>query len=372
MRELLPKNALGVFSCPVFLTPWIQSSSDICIFTAVQKERFSVPLLHGGGWYLECSSKFIPDEEIDFYNSLSGSASAPVSSHPHGEEIEEGHSSLPAAVEEDKTVKKKRRLTRAEKAKQANEEAEKAEAAKKAEIEEAVAAALATRAQVNVSAVPSPVDVTRDDDIGWNSSPIMASSQAGGSSLLEVTRMEVHERKKRQFQQSDSSAAAVRSVYSESFIQNSSLFLVMQSLTQPGALPQPWSALHEFITKVRCLCQSSHALELLVSFTSSLLILFLCRLVQIDLGKCQARIANIRDWISLLPIFRRTYPFQASPILLQSFLLGMSGRRSSLIPSLSLLTTSSTTMRRCSCFMRMTESCNWKLKTVHQRTSSSY
>jgi len=250
VRELLPKNALGVLSCPVFLSPWIQSSSDICIFTDIQKATFSVPLLQGGGWYLECSSKFVPDEEMELYNSLCGSSSLPVTANPEAEDTREDQSSQRPTEVQQKPTKKKKRLTKSEKAKLVVEEAEKAEAAKKAEIEEAVAAALATRAQVNVSVLPSPADVTRDDDIGWNSSPIMASSQAGGSSLLEVTRMEVHQRKKRQFQQSESSVAAVKSVYSESLIQNSSLFSLMQSLTEPGPLPQPWSALHEFITKV--------------------------------------------------------------------------------------------------------------------------
>ena len=251
---MIPKNALGDLSCPVFLSPWIQPSSDICIFTDVQKERFSVPLLQGGGWYLECTSNFVPDEERELFSRLSGSTSLPVSIEPQGRGTEEEHSSLPASTEQEKTVKKKKRLNRAEKAKLAIEEAEKAEAAKKEEIEHAVAAALAARAEVNVSVVPNPADDAREDDLAWNSSPIMASSQAGGSSIIEVTRLEVHQRKKRQFQQSESSVAAVQTVPSECLIQNSSLFSLMQSLTEPGALPQPWTALHDFISKV---CKSS-------------------------------------------------------------------------------------------------------------------
>lgn len=246
----MPKNALGVLSSPVFLSPWIQSSSDICIFTNIQKERFSVPLLQGGGWYLECSSNFVPDEELELYNSLCGSTSIPVSTNPEGKDIEEEQSSMPPIVVQDKTSNKKKRLTKAEKAKLEIEEALRAEAAKKAEIELAVAAALATRADVNVSVLPNPTDVTRDDEIAWNSSPIMASSQAAGSSLIEATRMEVHHRKQRQFQQSESSVAPVQIVPSESLIQNSSLFSLMQSLTEPGGPPQPWTYLHEFISKV--------------------------------------------------------------------------------------------------------------------------
>jgi hypothetical protein len=262
----MPKNALGVLSIPAFLSPWIQPSSDICIFTDNQKKRFSIPLLQGGGWYLECSSNFIPDEEMELYNSFHGSSSIPMSINPDVEDNEEEQSSLPTTVLQDETSKKKKRLTTAEKAKLEKEEALKADAAKKAEIEQAVAAALASRADVNVSVLPDPTDVTRDDEIAWNPSPIMASSQAAGSSLIEATRVEVGQRMQRQFQQSESSVAPVPIVSSESLIQNASLFSLMQSLSQPGGPPEPWIYLHDFISRVLffsyqfCLLYNSMAL----------------------------------------------------------------------------------------------------------------
>lgn len=248
VRELMPKSALGCASYPAFMSTWIQSSSELCIFTEDQKLRFSTQLLQGGGWYLECSS-FIPDEEKEFYTNVLHSAPHHILDNDVVEGIQEGMESLLVATSQDETSNKKKRLTKAEKKLLELEEHEKAKVAKQAEIELAVAQALAEKANEDVSVFPAPTRLTLNEDLEWDSSPVLQSSQAAGSSLVEATRIEMQHRKHRQFQQSESSIAPA--TFSQSLIQNACLYSVMQSLSQPGGSPQPWTLLHDFVLKVR-------------------------------------------------------------------------------------------------------------------------
>jgi hypothetical protein len=57
-------------------------NSNLCVYTAMQAAKFPHVHLEAGGWYLDCSRGFVPDEEESLYSSL-------VSSAPDVIELEE-------------------------------------------------------------------------------------------------------------------------------------------------------------------------------------------------------------------------------------------------------------------------------------------
>jgi hypothetical protein len=76
------KNVLLPSCLPTFLLDWIDINSNLCVYTAIQVAKFPHMHLEAGGWYLDCSCGFVPDEEESIYSSL-------VSSAPDVIELEE-------------------------------------------------------------------------------------------------------------------------------------------------------------------------------------------------------------------------------------------------------------------------------------------
>ena len=76
------KIVLSSSSLPSFLEEWINDKSDLCVYTPMQLAKFSRMHLVAGGWYLDCSCRFVPDVEEPLYNNL-------VSSAPEVIELEE-------------------------------------------------------------------------------------------------------------------------------------------------------------------------------------------------------------------------------------------------------------------------------------------
>jgi len=73
-RELVVKNALPSSCLPTFLVDWVDVNSDLCVYTPVQVSKFSESHLQAGGWYLDCSGGFVPEEEKPLFSSLVSSA----------------------------------------------------------------------------------------------------------------------------------------------------------------------------------------------------------------------------------------------------------------------------------------------------------
>ena len=91
------KNVLSPSSLPAFLFDWVDVDSNFCVYTAMQVAKFPHVHLEVGGWYLDCSRGFVPDEEESLYNSL-------VSSAPEVIELEEEpeeHMPTPQSIEKD-------------------------------------------------------------------------------------------------------------------------------------------------------------------------------------------------------------------------------------------------------------------------------
>ena len=68
------KNALPSSCLPSFLLDWVDVNSDLCVYTPVQVSKFSESHLQAGGWYLDCSGGFVPEEEKPLFSSLVSSA----------------------------------------------------------------------------------------------------------------------------------------------------------------------------------------------------------------------------------------------------------------------------------------------------------
>lgn len=260
MRELLPKNALGVTSCPAFFAAWIQPSSDICIFSSQQLKKFSTPHLIAGGWYLDCPLSFTPDEEVELRRTLE--VNSPISLDLVGEDdvvILDNPVPPPTTAEEGTSTKKK--LTKkAEKVKLEKEKAAKDAAEKVAAIERGVAEAL------KMAAVQNPIPWSslcnaREPNVTGYSSPVM-DSQAAGSSYIQTSWNVAAQRKARQPTASGSSAPPP-TVPSESFIQHASVFNIMDSLELPGGPHPLWASLHNFISQVFYSSYSSFLLFLI-------------------------------------------------------------------------------------------------------------
>jgi hypothetical protein len=90
MRELLPLGAVEKPHLPLFLTAWVDKSSDLCMYTVTQTHTWLVPHLKVGCWYIDCGKIYCPVEEEDVKKACekADSKGATVPSD-HGEEQEE-------------------------------------------------------------------------------------------------------------------------------------------------------------------------------------------------------------------------------------------------------------------------------------------
>jgi hypothetical protein len=68
------KNVFPPSSLPIFLSDWVDVYSNLCVYRAMQVTKFPHVHLEVGGWYLDCSRGFVPNEEESPYCSLVSSA----------------------------------------------------------------------------------------------------------------------------------------------------------------------------------------------------------------------------------------------------------------------------------------------------------
>ena len=59
---------------PTFFLDWVDINSNLCVYTAMQVAKFPHVHLVAGGWYLDCSHRFVPEVEEVLYNILVSSA----------------------------------------------------------------------------------------------------------------------------------------------------------------------------------------------------------------------------------------------------------------------------------------------------------
>jgi hypothetical protein len=70
MKELLPKGAIDLNKLPLFLTTWIDKTSQHCMFSQGQLRMWTLPHLKAGSWYIDCGKGFCPEEEKELKNKL--------------------------------------------------------------------------------------------------------------------------------------------------------------------------------------------------------------------------------------------------------------------------------------------------------------
>jgi hypothetical protein len=70
MKELLPKGAIDKNKLPLFLTTWVDKTSQHCMFSQGQLQMWILPHLKAGSWYLDCGKGFCPEEEEELKNKL--------------------------------------------------------------------------------------------------------------------------------------------------------------------------------------------------------------------------------------------------------------------------------------------------------------
>jgi hypothetical protein len=70
MKELLPKGAIDKNKLPLFLTTWVDKTSQHCMFSQGQLRMWTLPHLKAGSWYLDCGRGFCPEEEEELKKKL--------------------------------------------------------------------------------------------------------------------------------------------------------------------------------------------------------------------------------------------------------------------------------------------------------------
>jgi hypothetical protein len=68
------KNVFPPLRLPTFLLDWVDVNANYCVYTAMQVAKFLHVHLVAGGWYLDCSCRFVPKVEESLQNTLASSA----------------------------------------------------------------------------------------------------------------------------------------------------------------------------------------------------------------------------------------------------------------------------------------------------------
>ena len=76
-RELVHKGAVLSAFAPAYFDTYFNPNDEDFMFTKLQVERFPLPHLKAGAWYLDCVGGFVPSMENDLYHFLT--ESAPIS-----------------------------------------------------------------------------------------------------------------------------------------------------------------------------------------------------------------------------------------------------------------------------------------------------
>ena len=247
-RELDQKNALPPSALLSFLLDWINVTSNLCVYTAMHVTKFPPLHLEAGGWYLDCSRGFVPDEEESLYSSL-------VSSGPKVVELEEEpekENPAPPSVEKDiAPVKGKGRGKKV-----------------LAHASSQVSTRFYIKASVQRNVAPATTVVgspTATPSLAL-ASPVVAPSQSGAT-IPSVLR-------KRKVVAPDTSATSSERSSSLCLIENVDMEKLIEDLMKTKVPPPAYRHIQGFLTKV---CMHFHCFSLSFNFVDHLfyfLILF--------------------------------------------------------------------------------------------------
>ena len=95
-QELVHKGAVSLAFAPAYFDTYFDPDDEDYMFTKLQVERFLLPPLKAGTWYLDCVGGFVPSIENNLHRSLAESA-------PVGVVENEVESSPAMEVEKEKT-----------------------------------------------------------------------------------------------------------------------------------------------------------------------------------------------------------------------------------------------------------------------------
>jgi hypothetical protein len=88
-REMVDSKAIEKRDIPIFLTGWLDKSSENCMFDEFVLKTWKLPHLKTGGWFLECPRKSCPAEEVDLLAQADGVAGTTVVAEGLGESEED-------------------------------------------------------------------------------------------------------------------------------------------------------------------------------------------------------------------------------------------------------------------------------------------
>jgi len=88
-REMVDAKAIEKRDIPIFLSGWLDRSSENCMFDEFLLKTWKLPHLRSGAWFLECPRTACPAEEVDLLAQIDGQSGTPLPSEGLGESEEE-------------------------------------------------------------------------------------------------------------------------------------------------------------------------------------------------------------------------------------------------------------------------------------------
>ena len=272
MKELLAVGALDRNRLPLFLTTWVDKTSQQCMFTPGQLKVWSLPHLKAGSWYLDCGKGFCPEEEEELKKRLDAADLASG--------IAVGAGKDGAADDEDEDLSHLNARERKRVIAQRNADAEKA------------------RKRLEKEAGEKPKRDATKSGRKKGKKPAKSAPESSESAEEDtaVAEVNIHKRdatfaglSNTKLQQGTGyklKCASSSSMLPDELIINYSLLSIDQYYAQHNSFPKCWDDILEFMMKVTCLplhqailiaifllLPSLHYLELgLPSFTSNSLI----------------------------------------------------------------------------------------------------
>jgi hypothetical protein len=246
-RELVVKNVLPHSALPAFIFDWVDVDSNLCVYTAMQVAKFPHVHLEGGGWYLDCSRGFVPEEEESLYTTL-------VSFAPEVIELEEEpEEDMPAPQSIEKDVAPVKAKGKGRKLVPLASSQVSTRSFTKASVQRTVAPA--TTVVGSPSAAPSAPHP--------NPAPVPSHS---GATIPSVPR-------KRKAVAPDTSATSSERSSSLSLIENVDMGELIEDLMKTKVPPPSYRRIQDFLTKV-CLSFCFFSFFVILTFVLFLDFLF--------------------------------------------------------------------------------------------------
>jgi hypothetical protein len=88
-REMVNAKAIEKRDIPMFLSGWLDKSSENCMFDEFLLKTWKLPQLRTGAWFLECPRTACPAEEQDLLAQADAHSGTPLPSEGLGESEEE-------------------------------------------------------------------------------------------------------------------------------------------------------------------------------------------------------------------------------------------------------------------------------------------